>query len=206
MTPHATPAEYFDDMYAAAEDPWGFETRWYEQRKHDLTVACLPRRRYRSAFEPGCSTGMLTRRLAPRCDRLLAVDIAAAPVRSARRRLADQPHVRVEQMHIPDQWPAGAGFDLIVLSELGYYFDDADFELLTTRVVEALEPGGTLVAVHWRPPVPEHVRGGDDVHRLLGDRDGLARTARHEEQDFLLDVFLREPPTARSVAQVEGLW
>ncbi|GGL99530.1 MULTISPECIES: hypothetical protein [Micromonospora] len=69
-----------------------------------------------------------------------------------------------------------------------------------------LAPGGTLVAVHWRPSVPDHVRSGDDVHRLLGDLDGLARTARHEEPDFLLDVFLREPPPASSVAQMEGLW
>ncbi|WP_431934513.1 class I SAM-dependent DNA methyltransferase [Micromonospora sp. RP3T] len=207
MSSPGTPAEYFDDMYAGAEDPWSFETRWYDRRKHDLTVACLPRRRYRSAFEPGCSTGMLTRRLAQRCDRLLAVDIAAAPVAGTRRRLADQPHVRVERMRVPDEWPAEAErFDLIVLSELGYYFDDAGLDLLTTRTVDSLEPGGTLVAVHWRPAVAEHARGGDDVHRLLDDVDGLVRTARHEEADFLLDVFLRVPPPARSVAQAEGLW
>ncbi|MFI5836589.1 SAM-dependent methyltransferase [Micromonospora sp. NPDC051300] len=208
MTTPGTPAEYFDDMYARAEDPWSFETRWYEQRKHDLTVACLPRRRYRSAFEPGCSTGMLTRRLAARCDSLLAVDIAAAAVASTRRRLADQAHVRVERMRVPDEWPAGADarFDLVVLSELGYYLDDAGLDRLLGRAVASLEPGGTLVAVHWRPAVAEHARGGDDVHRLLGDVDGLERTARHEEADFLLDVLLRVPPPARSVAQAEGLW
>ncbi|MEU7957242.1 class I SAM-dependent DNA methyltransferase [Micromonospora humida] len=208
MTPGGTPAGYFDDMYAGAEDPWSFETRWYDQRKHEMTVACLPCRRYRSAFEPGCSTGMLTRRLAPRCDRLLAVDIAAAPVASARRRLAEQPHVRVQRMRVPDEWPAVADdrFDLIVLSELGYYFDDAGWDLLVARTVDSLEPGGTLVAVHWRPPVAEHARSGDDVHRLLAGVDALARTARHEEADFLLDVFLRVPPPARSVAQADGLW
>ncbi|MBO4161955.1 class I SAM-dependent DNA methyltransferase [Micromonospora antibiotica] len=208
MTPPGTPAEYFDGMYAGAEDPWGFATRWYDQRKHDVTVACLPRRRYRSAFEPGCSTGMLTRRLAERCDRLLAVDIAAAPVASARERLADQPHVRVERMRVPDEWPAVPDdrFDLVVLSELGYYFDDAGLDRLVARTVDSLAPGGTLVAVHWRPAVAEHARGGDDVHRLLGGVAGLARTARHEEADFLLDVFLRVPPPARSVAQTDGLW
>ncbi|MDG4801978.1 class I SAM-dependent methyltransferase [Micromonospora sp. WMMD980] len=206
MTSRGTPAGYFDDMYARAEDPWSFETRWYEQRKHDLTVACLPRRRYRSAFEPGCSTGMLTSRLARRCDRLLAVDIAAAAVTSARRRLTDQAHVRVERMRVPHEWPAAdRRFDLVVLSELGYYLDDAGLDLLIARTVDSLEPGGTLVAVHWRPVVAEHARGGDDVHRRLGATDGLARTARHEESDFLLDVFLRVPPAATSVAQAEGL-
>ncbi|MFI2711267.1 class I SAM-dependent DNA methyltransferase [Micromonospora sp. NPDC018662] len=208
MSSRGTPAEYFDEMYAGAEDPWSFETRWYDRRKHELTVASLPRRRYRSAFEPGCSTGLLTRRLAQRCDRLLAVDIAAAPVATARQRLADQAHVRVERMRVPDEWPAGADarFDLVVLSELGYYLDDAGLDLLVTRTVDSLEPGGTLVAVHWRPAVAEHARGGDDVHRLLDEVDGLTRTARHAEADFLLDVFLRVPPPARSVAQAEGLW
>ncbi|WBB71925.1 SAM-dependent methyltransferase [Micromonospora sp. WMMD1128] len=207
MTARRTPAAYFDDMYAGAEDPWSFETRWYEQRKHDLTVACLPRRRYRSAFEPGCSTGVLTRRLAARCDRLLAVDLAAAPVTRARQRLSDLAHVRVERMQVPDEWPAATDvpFDLVVLSELGYYLDDAGLDLLTARTVDSLAPGGTLVAVHWRPAVAEHVRGGDDVHRLLDDVDGLVRTVRHEEADFLLDVFVRVPPPARSVAQAEGL-
>ncbi|WP_328345572.1 class I SAM-dependent DNA methyltransferase [Micromonospora sp. NBC_00421] len=205
MTSRGTPAGYFDDLYAGAEDPWSFETRWYDQRKHEVTVACLPRRHYRSAFEPGCSTGMLTRRLAPRCDRLLAVDIAAAPVATTRQRLSGQPHVRVERMRVPDEWPADR-FDLIVLSELGYYFDDAGLDRLVARTVDSLEPGGTLVAVHWRPAVAEHARGGDDVHRLLAGVDGLVRTARHEEADFLLDVLLRVPPPAGSVAQAEGLW
>ena len=55
---------YFDDMYAESPDPWGFRTRWYEERKFALTMAALPRRRYRRVFEPGCSVGMLTRLLA----------------------------------------------------------------------------------------------------------------------------------------------
>ncbi|WP_410811533.1 SAM-dependent methyltransferase [Micromonospora sp. 067-2] len=200
----STPPEYFTAMYAANDDPWSFQTRWYEQRKHDLTVACLPQRRYRSGFEPGCSTGMLTLRLAERCDRLLAVDTAAAAVSTTAERLADHPHVQVRQLRIPNQWPDGR-FDLVVLSELCYYFDDVDLGLLTTRAVQALEPGGTLVAVHWRPTVAEHTRTGDDVHRVLNAEPGLHRLVRHEEDDFLLDVFLRVPPQARSVAQVEGL-
>jgi SAM-dependent methyltransferase len=201
---NSTPAEYFEAMYAASKDPWSFETRWYEQRKHTLTVASLPRRRYRSAFEPGCSTGVLTRRLAERCDRLLAADAVPDAVRTATDRLAKQPHVRVEQLRVPEQWPAG-DFDLVVLSELCYYFDDTTLDRLLGRATGCLEPGGTLVAVHWRPLVAEHARTGDDVHRVLAAQAGLSRTVRHEESDFLLDVFTRVPPAARSVATHEGL-
>jgi len=97
----STPLPYFERMYAANPDPWSFATRWYDQRKHDLTAAVLPRERYRSAFEPGCSTGGLTERLAPRCERLLAVDAVGSAVATAAARLAAQPQVTVERAQMP---------------------------------------------------------------------------------------------------------
>ncbi|MBM2615673.1 methyltransferase domain-containing protein [Actinoplanes sp. LDG1-06] len=196
----STPTSYFEQMYARSSDPWSFATRWYDARKHALTVDSLPRRRYRSAFEPGCSTGMLTARLAERCDHLLAVDAVPAAVEQVPAR----DNVIARTARIPHEWPDGT-FDLVVLSEIGYYFDDHDLATLIERTVTSLEPGGDLVAVHWRHPVDEHARLGDDVHELLGAVPGLARQARHEEADFLLEVFTRVPPAPRSVAQTEGL-
>ncbi|AGL19351.1 SAM-dependent methyltransferase [Actinoplanes sp. N902-109] len=201
----STPLAYFEQMYAASSDPWSFETRWYDARKHGLTAAALPRRRYRSGFEPGCSTGRLTTLLAPRCESLLAVDAVAAAVATATDRVAALGrHVTVRQAAIPHDWPDET-FDLIVLSEIAYYFTDADLATLITRLTTSLEPGGDLVAVHWRHPVTEHARPGDDVHAALAATPGLERTARHEEADFLLEVFARTPPAARSVAGREGL-
>jgi SAM-dependent methyltransferase len=197
-----TPINYFEQMYAASADPWSFETRWYDARKHDLTVAALPKRRYRSAFEPGCSTGRLTERLAPRCHRLLAVDAVHEAVIAAGHRIAGLPHVEVDQAAVPAEWPDET-FDLIVLSELGYYFGDDDLGTLIAQVDRTLEADGDLVAVHWRWPVGEHARTGDEVHAALAMAPGLARQARHEEADFILEVFSRPP--ARSVAQREGL-
>jgi SAM-dependent methyltransferase len=202
-----TPITYFEQMYATDPDPWSFETRWYDARKHALTVDALPRRRYRSGFEPGCSTGRLTSRLADRCDTLLAVDAVGAAVEKAADRVRDREHVTVRRATMPAGFPPGP-FDLIVLSEIGYYFDDADLGTLIDRAAGALEPGGDLVAVHWRWPVAEHARDGDDVHRALAADDRLARLARHEEADFLLEVFTRPPAPAAaplSVAQREGL-
>jgi hypothetical protein len=54
--PVTLPPSYFDAMYQAAADPWGFEDRWYEQRKYAVSLALFPAARYRSAFEPGCSS------------------------------------------------------------------------------------------------------------------------------------------------------
>ena len=165
---------YFDQMYADSADPWGFTSRWYEQRKYALTLALLPREHYEDAFEPGCSIGVMTEQLARRCGRVLSCDVAAAAVKAAAARTADQPGVRVEQRALPDEWPDG-DFDLIVFSEFLYYFGGPDLQRILDLARAALRPGGTLIAVHWRHPVAEYPRSGDDVHEVLARQAGLSR-------------------------------
>jgi hypothetical protein len=112
--------EYFDAVYSADPDPWNFADSPYEQAKYALTLNAMPKPRYRSALEVGCSIGVLTRSLASRCDVVVAIDAARAPLVEARRRCADLPGVRFEQMFVPEQWPDGL-FELILLSEVVYY-------------------------------------------------------------------------------------
>ena len=195
---------YFDSMYAASADPWGFTERWYEMRKYAISVAMLPRQRYAEAFEPGCSIGVLTELLAPRCERLLACDVAAAAVSTAAARTAHLPQVRVERRAIPRDWPGGS-FDLIVLSELLYYFGGEDLDRVLGRAVAALRPGGALLAVHWLHPVAEYPRSGEEVHGELAVRAGLARLAGHRERDFLAEVYVRTDGEPVSVAESAGL-
>jgi SAM-dependent methyltransferase len=196
--------EYFDDMYAASPDPWGFESRWYERRKYAVTLALLPSERYRDAFEPGCSIGVLTGQLARRCDRLLSCDAAAAAADAAAQRNAAHPNVRVEQRLLPRDWPAGR-FDLIVFSELLYYFGEDDLRDVLRLAAGALQPGGTLIAVHWRHPVAEYPRGGDEAHAAIGRQPGLARLSSYADPDFLAAVYLRADGAPVSVAQAGGL-
>jgi SAM-dependent methyltransferase len=196
------PTAYFTDMYQHDPDPWHFEERWYEQRKRDLTMAVLPRRRFSSAFEPACSIGLLTERLAARCDRLLATDVVDAAVARAAQRLADQPHVRVTRAAMPGEWPPGR-FDLVVLSELGYYLDTDDLATLAAAARDALTDDGCLVACHWRHRVADYPGTGDAVHRVLRSTAGLITLATHTEEDFLLEVLAR--PSFVSVARYEGL-
>jgi SAM-dependent methyltransferase len=193
---------YFDQMYAESADPWGFTSRWYEKRKYALTLAMLPRERYDDAFEPGCSIGVMTEQLARRCTRLLACDIAPAAVAAAKARTDGQPGVRVEQRVLPGDWPDG-DFDLIVFSEFLYYFGGPDLQRVLGLAGAALRPGGTLIAVHWRHPVPEYPRSGDNVHEVLAGQDWLSRLAGHREPDFIAEVYLKGPLI--SVAQATGL-
>lgn len=195
-------SEYFDGMYARHDDPWGFDSRWYEQRKRDVLLAALPRRRYGSVFEAGCSTGALTARLAERCDRVLAVDLSSAALERAARRLAGRSNVELRVASLPAEWPGGA-FDLVVLSEVAYYWNDADLTAVLLAAAAVLEPEGHLVACHWRHPVAEYPRSGDSVHAALAAVPGLVRLVRHEEDDFVLEVYGRSG--ARSVAAEAGL-
>ncbi|MEP7019204.1 MAG: bifunctional PIG-L family deacetylase/class I SAM-dependent methyltransferase [Pseudonocardiales bacterium] len=193
----ASEDSYFDALYSRADDPWGLQERFYEQRKRELLCAALPRARFGRAFEPGCATGLLTVRLASRCDEVLACDVADRAVAQTRTRLAGVPNVRVDRRRIPEDWPAGP-FDLIVLSEVGYYCPDLD--ALAGRVRAELAPDGVVIGCHWRHEAPDHPHTAADVHRAVGH--GLRKIASHVEDDFLLEVWSR---TGESVARTDGI-
>lgn len=194
-------AGYFDRMFTASDDPWSFRKRWYEVRKRALTLACLPAARYASAYEPGCANGELSAALAERCDALLMSDGNERAVDVARRRVAAFPHARVEQGWVPKDWPS-ASFDLIVLSELGYYLDAASLDRLAARARGSLGVSGTLVACHWRARIEGCDTGGDAVHDRLHERLALPHTGRWADADMVLDVWNVDPA---SVAQREKL-
>jgi protein-L-isoaspartate O-methyltransferase len=183
---------YFDRIYAAADDPWGFETRWYEDRKYALTLAALPRQRYERAFEPGCAFGVLSERLAPRCDALIASELVSQVAERARRRLKDFAHVQVETAAIPDFWPSGR-FDLIVLSEVVYYLTEAGAHELLARLAESTAEHAHVIGVHYRG-VTDYPMTGDAAQTVLRSSACLKSLARYEEELFALELFERVSP------------
>lgn len=196
--------DHFQQLYRDDADPWQVRQRWYEQRKRALLLASLPQPRYRSAYEPGCGNGALTAELALRCERVLASDGSSEAVLLARSQMSDQVHVTVEQHQLPRDWPprADGAFDLIVISELAYYFEADALAQLVERCVASLAPGGTIALCHWRRPFRDRVLAPARVHGAFDAQPALHRLARHEEEDFLLDVWSNQPS---SVAQREGL-
>ncbi len=193
---------YFDRLYGASDDPYALRTRWYEERKRALLLAALPERRYRRVFEPGCGVGELTALLAERTDHLLASDGSERAVAIAARRCRDLPQVRVVRQALPEDWPHAAGpFDLIVLSEVGYFLEAAAMARLARCCEQSLTAGGTLVACDWRPDFDARALPTVAVHASL-EALGLPRLLRHEEDDFLLQAWSRD---ARSVAERDGI-
>jgi SAM-dependent methyltransferase len=186
----------FEALYAEHGDPWGFATSPYEAAKYAATLAALPAgRRFARALECGCSIGVFTERLAERCDELVAVDASATAVAAARERLGALGHVSVQRRILPEELPDGP-FDLVICSELLYYFDAPALGELLDALEARTAPGGTLLAVHWRHPTRTYPLRGDEVHALLRARGGLVPVAGRATDDYRLDVLLRREAAA----------
>ncbi|HEV3267765.1 MAG TPA: SAM-dependent methyltransferase [Acidimicrobiales bacterium] len=185
----STDRQYFHEMYADVDDPWSFASSSYEQRKYALTIDTLPRELYLSAFEPGCSVGVLTELLAPRCDSLLATDIVPSALESATKRLKDFENVIVEYRAIPESWPDEV-FDLVVLSEVAYYFDAPSLRDILEHVDDSTGPGAHVIAVHWRGET-DYPLTGDEAHAIIDGRRRLRNVVHHLEDEFVLDLWER---------------
>ena len=192
--PHTLLPAYFDQVYQANRDPWNFETSPYEREKYATTLAALPRPHYGQAFEIGCSLGVLTAQLAPRCGRLLAVDVSEAALAQARQRCADLAQVTLRLMRVPEEFPAQQ-FDLILVSEVGYYWSGADLARAADQLVAGLAPGGQLLLVHWTPPVHDYPLTGDDVHELFLTKTAEGGSLRHlagqRHDNYRLDLLAK---------------
>ena len=190
MTGDARDPGYFDALYAADADPWRFETSGYERDKYAATLAVLPAPRYSSAVEIGCSIGVLTERLAARCDAVLGIDVAHAALDRAAVRCASLNNVHFARLRLPDEAP-DARFDLVMLSEVLYYFDPPTLERLAGTIRRLASPAADIVLVHWLGPTPDYPQTGDAaVAGFLAETAAWARVMRQERsQDYRIDVL-----------------
>lgn len=177
-----------DLVHRERPDPWHVDS-YYERRKRALTLASLPREHYGQALEVGCSIGELAIDLARRCDHLLAVDSSETAIELARHRTAGVDHVDVRRARVPDEWPEGR-FDLISISEVGYFLSPRRLEEVVSLVRDALTEDGHLLLCHWRHQPVGWPLAGPRVHEafLAGGADVLVE---HHEPDFLLHVLGR---------------
>jgi 2-polyprenyl-3-methyl-5-hydroxy-6-metoxy-1,4-benzoquinol methylase len=184
--------KYFDDVYAANDDPWNFETSEYEKGKYAATISALTKNRYKSAFEIGCSVGVLTSLLSQKCSSILAVDISEKPLEIARRRMAANDSVEFRKMSVPAEFPDQM-FDLILLSEVGYYLSMEDLTLLQHKLYNHLEPSGQLLLVHWTPLVHDYPLTGDQVHdcftAFAKENHRMKKLSSMREEKYRLDLF-----------------
>ncbi|MHA7276988.1 PIG-L family deacetylase [Arthrobacter sp. Hz1] len=192
----------FERLHAAADDPWGLQDRFYERRKRSVALALLPRERFAATLELGCSIGVLSAELAARSDSLLALDISPTAVAATQHRLAGYPAATAQAASVPRDWPAGE-FDLIVLSEVGYFLTRPQLLDVVARAVASLTPDGVVLLCHWRHPVDGWELDGDTVHEIFRRSSPLALLAEQCEEDFRIDLLVHPP--AVSVARATGV-
>ena len=184
------PATYFEQLYATARDPWDFEASEYEAEKYRTTLASLPRDHYKHALEIGCSIGVLTKKLAGRCSSLLSIDVSERALAEARARCAELPQVKFAKVQIPREIPEGE-FDLIVLSEVGYYLQKDDLHRTAHELAKHQRAGSDLVLVHFTPVVPDYPMTGDQVHEAWLTHPEWEHTHGERHDRYRLDVLRR---------------
>jgi SAM-dependent methyltransferase len=195
--------QFFEDLYTQERDPWSFETSPYEHERYRVTVQAAASPPAERCLELGCSIGVLTRQLATITSRLLATDVSATALRLAEQRCADLANVSFRCVSTPDQNFEGA-FDLIVLSEVVYYWDDRDLDLVATGIFSALDPGGRLLLVHYLGET-DYPKSGDEAVEALA-----ARLAPHfstafalRNDKFRLDLWRRDDPATAPAERVD---
>ncbi|WP_237715338.1 bifunctional PIG-L family deacetylase/class I SAM-dependent methyltransferase [Arthrobacter sp. TB 23] len=192
----------FERLHADTDDPWGLKDRFYERRKRSVALALLPRERFAASLELGCSIGVLSAELAARTDSLLALDISPTAVAATQERLSDYPEATARVASVPRDWPSGQ-FDLIVISEVGYFLSRTQLLDVVARAVASLAADGVILLCHWRHPIDGWELDGDTVHELFRSASSLAVFAEHREEDFRIDLLVRPP--AVSVARATGV-
>lgn len=182
--------EYFDELYRQNPDPWEFATSAYEKAKYADTIGALSHPLYPKALEIGCSIGVLTALLASRCGELLGIDFAEQALEQARERCKHLQNVRFQKMAVPGEFPEGP-FDLMVVSEVAYYWSAEDFRRVRDLAAVHQPAGGQLLLVHWTPTEKDHVHTGDQVHEIWGaDGRWRAQTGARREK-YRIDLLER---------------
>ena len=188
---HATSsAAFFEAKYQEDPDPWGFAGNGYELHRYAAIIRAIAHRHYARAFEPGCSIGVLTERLAAYCDEVYAIDFSRSAVTQAQARCAHLPQVEVHCAALALGTTAEE-FDLLVLSEIGYYFARHEWQRISSALIDSLAPGATVLGAHWLGHSQDHRISGDEVNDILLAHPKLRVEHRERHPDVRLDRLVR---------------
>jgi 2-polyprenyl-3-methyl-5-hydroxy-6-metoxy-1,4-benzoquinol methylase len=173
---------FFDELWSKG-DPWDLETHPFELAKYGAQLALLdadrgPGMQYGRALEIGCAAGTFTRRLAPRCASVVALDVAEPAIALAKERTSatNVEYLRENVM----QWQQGlAGdWDLVVCAEticyLGWLYPFFDVAWLAHCIYGGTRPGGRLLLANTCGGVEDYlllpwiIRTYHDLFRNVG--------------------------------------
>jgi glycosyltransferase involved in cell wall biosynthesis/peptidoglycan/xylan/chitin deacetylase (PgdA/CDA1 family)/2-polyprenyl-3-methyl-5-hydroxy-6-metoxy-1,4-benzoquinol methylase len=139
--------QHFESLFSSEPDPWKY-THPYEQTKYEQTLSLLPNDRIDCAMEIACAEGHFTQQLAPKVQKLLAVDISQIALERAAQRCSSFQHIVFERLDFFKD-PVKRKFDLIVCSEMLYFVGDKkNLKNIASKISAALNPDGYLLTAH----------------------------------------------------------
>ncbi len=152
-----------EELYATEGDHWG---RTESMSQVEDALELLGVRRYRHVLDVGAGEGYVAEALAPRAERVTAIDISEHAVATARARCAHLTHVHFIPANIRT-WESEDRFDLVVLADILYYLGDTLFPDIFTEAVAHI---GSLVAKDGEVLVTHFIapwRDGDTVKMYI---------------------------------------
>jgi 2-polyprenyl-3-methyl-5-hydroxy-6-metoxy-1,4-benzoquinol methylase len=145
-------------------DPWQYASTPSERERYDTALEMLDAaglQTAETAVEIGCGEGFFTELLAPRCGRLLAVDLMTVAIGRATVRCAAHPNVRFRRWDVLADERLGT-FDLVVCMDVLQYVSRlAARRRAVAAAADAVAPGGALLLTGvLRSPVVEKAHWG----------------------------------------------
>jgi predicted TPR repeat methyltransferase len=186
----------FDRLYDDVADPFGSELPQfrYQQRKYQMLLSMLPKRRYRQALDIGCGLGTFTRKLAPFVDHVLGTDISAEALRQARRLSSACPNITYAQSDLADSIDKACLCDLVILADTMYYIDaltDERLNSIAAAIAKKLAPGGLLLVVnHYFFGIDSASKSTRRIHDAFRREPSLDSVAE-QRRAFFLATLLR---------------
>ena len=182
---------YFETLYARDADPWRYETGDYEIDKRRETLTFL-KPRYARACEVGCSIGVLTQDLAPRCDRLIGLDVSPTAIGRARERLRGLSNVIVEVRHLPYD-DLDPDLDLLVLSEMLYFLDAREIQELAGQANCRVKPEGNILIVSFDGETQTRLNGKQSTALFIEAATAFERVRSEQHAHYHVQLLRKRP-------------
>jgi SAM-dependent methyltransferase len=191
---------FFDEIWGRG-DPWELETAEFERERYARLMAILDGARYGRVLEIGCGAGAFTRLLAPRAERVLALDVSATAIAKAQAKHANLKQVEFRVANIMEHdVKEAAPWDLIVMSEtiyfLGWLYSFFDVSWLASELFAASRRGGRLLLANTegdiRDPLllPPIVRTYRDLFLNIGYKLEAEEIFRGQKNGVDLKVLI----------------
>lgn len=188
-----------DDFYETP-DPWNYLTHPEERARFQSAVRMLDEvqkgKLFENAFEIGCSEGVFTEMLAPRCKSLLAVDVSKRALQRAGERCAGM-NVTFRQWNLIAE-PAPSDMDLVIVMDvLEIFYCRSDIRKAREKVVNAVKPGGYVLVgnsrqnelyenAHWAKWM---LKGGKRIAEYFAEHPRLTLVSTETQGLFINALF-----------------